>query len=62
MGNTAVGGELIFKGGGDRTLGDHAGGEDGENSIILLVSEGRLGDRYMHVFFISGSGCQFSFA
>jgi hypothetical protein len=45
---TAVGGELFLKGGGDRTLGDHAGGEDSENGVVLLVPEGRLGDGYVH--------------
>ena len=42
---TIVGGGLFFERGGDRTLGDHAGGENG---ATLLVPEGRLGDRYMH--------------
>jgi hypothetical protein len=48
MGGAAVGGELIFKGGGDRTLGDHARGKNSENSVALLVPEGRLGDGYVH--------------
>jgi hypothetical protein len=55
VGNTAVGGELFFKGGGDRTLRDHAGGENGENGFVLLFIEGRLGDRDMHGFSNSGT-------
>ena len=37
---TTVCGELLFKGGGDRPLGDHAGGED---SVALFGTEGRSG-------------------
>ena len=48
VGSAAVGGEFLLECGGDRTLGDHAGGKDGEDGIVLLVSERRLGDRYVH--------------
>jgi len=55
MGGAAVGGELFLKGGGDRTLGDHARGKNSENSVALLVPEGRLGDGYVHGFSNSGT-------
>ena len=54
VGDTAVGGELFFKGGGDRPLGDHAGGKDGEDGVALLVPEGGLGDGDVHGLSISG--------
>jgi len=45
---------LGFKGGGDRPLGDHAGGKDGEDGVALLVPEGGLGDGDVHGLSISG--------
>jgi len=53
--DTAVSGEFFLKRGGLRALGDHAGGEDGEDGVILLVPEGGLGDRYVHGFSSSRS-------